>query len=265
MMKAQNSSSIKTIVGFGSRARGENTPAADLDVLVFAAVADDLVSLSQEVQRLLPAERPDENLDVHFYSARLAPTLAFEILRDAKVLYEISPGQGALDLAELALVAEPAPPPLQLFLQVKKMGQEETLRKIERRLISLERKLAGLAGRFQSISESQFLHDELLQEFAFARLYKITQDVIDLAALLIALEGRIPPAAGLERLEVLGEMELISPELSARLVNMARFRDVLAHIYEELDLVRLYRFATSEIEDLEAFDEAVKSYLTSRL
>lgn len=255
---------VKTIIGFGCRARGEETAGSDQDVLIFAAAAADPISLSQEVYRLLPPENLGRDLDIHFYSPRLAPNLAFEILRDAKVLYETPPGQGALDLAELALVAEPAPPPFREFLQVKKMGFEETLRKIERWLTSLERKLAGLTNRFNAVSEAQFLQDELLQEFAFARLYKLTQDVIDLAALMIALEGRIPPAAGPERLEVLGEMGLISAELAARLVSMARFRNVLAYIYEELDVVRLYRFATRETEDLAAFSEAVKAYLVSK-
>jgi uncharacterized protein YutE (UPF0331/DUF86 family)/predicted nucleotidyltransferase len=255
---------VKTIVGFGSRTRGEETTGSDQDVLVFAAATNDPISIFQEVYRLLPTAKQSVDLDIHFYSPRLAPDLAFEILRDAKVLYEASPGQGALDLAELALVAEPAPPPFQNYLQVRKMGSEETLRKIERRLTSLERKLNGLTSRLNAVSEIQFLQDELLQEFAFARLYKLTQDVIDLAALMIALEGRIPPAAGPERLEVLGEMGFISTELAARLVSMARFRNVLAHIYEELDLVRLYRFATSETGDLAAFSEAVKNYLLSK-
>jgi len=115
------------------------------------------------------------------------------------------------------------------------------------------------------VSEEGFLGDEMLQEFAFARLYKATQDVIDLAALLIALEGRIPPAEGSERLKVLGEMGLISDELASRLVNMVRLRHVLAHVYEELDLVRLYRFATVEVKDIEAFSEAVKTDLMSQM
>lgn len=144
------------------------------------------------------------------------------------------------------------------------MGLEGALRKVERRLVSLERRKAGLARRMVGVSQEAFLTDEMLQEFAFARLYKMTQDVIDLAALLIALENRIPPPEGSERLEVLGELGLIPLELSSRLVAMARFRNVLAHIYEELDLVRLYRFASEEVRDIDAFIEAVKSYLVSR-
>jgi len=252
---------IKAVVAFGSRARGDGTASSDLDVLVFAPGVDDPLLVLEEVQALLPAQE----VDVHLFSPHLKPSMAFEILRDARVLYEAEPGQGALNLAELAMLVEPLPPPFQAFLEVKKMSVEETVRKIERRLASLERRTAGLKTKIIAVSQEAFLTDEMLQEFAFARLYKMTQDVIDLAALLIALEGRIPPPEGPERLEVLGEMRLIPSELASRLVRMARFRNVLAHIYEELDLVRLYRFASEEIRDIDAFVEAVKAYLVSRL
>ena len=252
---------ITAIVAFGSRAREDATAGSDLDLLVFGPEGDDFLRVQREVQAFLPAREAD----IHLFSPRLKPTLAYEILRDARVLYEAEPRQGALNLAELAMLVEPPSLPFKDFLEVKKMGVEETLRKVERKLASLERRKAGLAVRIGTVSREAFLADELLQEFAFARLYKITQDVIDLAALLIALEGRIPPAEGAERLEVLGEMGLISRELSSRLVGMARFRNVLAHVYEELDLVRLYRFAVEETRDIDAFVEAVKAYLVSRL
>jgi uncharacterized protein YutE (UPF0331/DUF86 family)/predicted nucleotidyltransferase len=254
-------SKITAIVAFGSKARGDGTPCSDLDLLVFAPGVDDPLLVMREVHALVQAPE----LDIRLFSPNLKSSLAFEILCDAQVLYEAEPRQAALELAELAMLAEPLPPAFKDFVEVNTMGIDKTLRKIERRLASLERKKAGLSSRIRGASQEAFLGDEMLQEFAFARLYKITQDVIDLAALLIALEGRIPPAEGPERLEVLGEMGLISPELASRLVSMARFRNVLAHIYEEMDLLRLYRFAREEIRDIDAFVEAVKAYLVSRL
>jgi len=252
---------IAAVIAFGSRTRGDARAGSDLDALVFAPGEEDLLVIMREAQALLP----ERELDVHIFSPRLKPTLAFEILHDARIIFEAEPKSGALSLAEVAMLAEPPPTPFKEFLEVKKMSLEETLRKIERRLASLERRKGGLATRMAAVSQEGFLADEMLQEFAFARLYKMTQDVIDLAALLIALEGRIPPAEGAERLEVLGEMGLIPRELSSRLVSMARFRNVLAHTYEEIDLVRLYRFASEEVQDVDTFVEAVKAYLVSKL
>jgi len=252
---------IRAVVQFGSRARGEADHQSDHDLLVFAEGDLSPLDIYEAVGQLVPTG----DLDAHVYSPHMAPSLAFEILKDAQVVYESAPGQGLLDLAELATIAEPAPPALQDFLEVARMGREETLRRIERKLSILERRLAGLQARIGPVEEDQFLADEMLQEFAFARLYKITQDVIDIAALVLALEGRIPPAESAERLKSLGEINILSSTLAARLVAMARFRNVLAHIYDELDLTRLYRFSSKDIGDVQSFLQAIKAYLVSRL
>lgn len=255
---------ITTIVRFGSQARGDATSLSDHDLLVFATEAHDPVSLFQQVYDLVADANLVGHLDIRPYSPRLSPTLAFEILRDAEVLYEAAPGQAPLDLTRLAMVAEPAPSAFKHLWEVTSMGQDMTLRKIERRLIGLERRAARLSTQLSGVTEATFLQDEVLQEFTFALLYKMTQDAVDLAALLLAVSGHISPPEGAERLKMLGEVGLLEHELSLRLIGMARFRNVLAHVYEELDLVRLYQFATTDIRDIQKFGEALKSYLVSQ-
>ena len=100
-------------------------------------------------------------LDIRLFSQSMSPTLAHDILKDARILYEADLRLGTLSLAELALLAEPPPPPFETVLEVRKAGPEETLRKIERRLVSLERK-AGLAAKMMGVSKEGFLADEML-------------------------------------------------------------------------------------------------------
>lgn len=82
---------------------------------MFAAGPDDPLLALREVQALVPACKPD----IHLFSPRLKPTLAFEILRDARVLYEAEPRQGALSLVELATLVEPPLPPFKHFAFVR--------------------------------------------------------------------------------------------------------------------------------------------------
>jgi len=252
---------IKTIIRFGSRAKGEETADSDHDVLVFADEEQNLLHVAELVSQLLPYG----DLDIRLYTPHLAPDFAFSVLRDAEILYEAEVGQGVLSLAELARIAEPPPLPLRDFLEVQRMSRTEALEKLERKLSALESRMLGLTAVLQGVSQEDFLADEVLPDFTFARLYKIVQGAIDLAALWIALEGRVPPARGAERFEMLGRMGLIPLELASRLGAMARFRNIMAHVYDEIDNVRLYRFATKDIRDIEVFAEALKTYLVSEL
>ena len=101
-------------------------------------------------------------LDIRLFSQSMSPTLAHDSLKDARILYEADLRLGTLSLAELALLAEPPPLPFETVLEVRKAGPEETLRKIERSLVSLERKKAGLAARMMGVSKEGFLADEML-------------------------------------------------------------------------------------------------------
>jgi uncharacterized protein YutE (UPF0331/DUF86 family) len=71
--------------------------------------------------------------------------------------------------------------------------------------------------------------------------------------MILAIEGKIPPPEAPERLRRLGEMRIIPEALSNNLVEMAKFRNVLAHIYHALDLLRLYQFSRVDIKDIEDF------------
>jgi len=250
---------MDAIILFGSRARGDSTKYSDYDVLVFDENIDgSFLDRLRFVRQFIP---DGGNIDLQLYSPKLSPLLAYQILKDARILYESSFGLGALKLAELAIHAEKGDVPFKYIREVKKMGKDETLRKLEQRISQIESRVDGLKRHLIPLTEEEFLADEIMQEFAFARLYKISQDVIDIASMILALEGKVPPPEAPERLERLGELGIIPEDLSSNLVEMARFRNVLAHIYHALDLIRLYQFSRVDIKDIEDFIGCVQDYI----
>lgn len=56
---------------------------------------------------------------------------------------------------------------------------------------------------------------------------------------------------------MLAETGMISPELSQRLQRMARFRNVLVHMYWSVDCERVYEVLQKQLEDLRAFVRAI--------
>jgi predicted nucleotidyltransferase len=111
---------MDAIILFGSRARGDSTEYSDYDVLVFDESTDgSFLNRLRFVRQFIP----DGNIDLHLYSPKLSPLLAYQILKDARILYEASPEIGALKLAEIAIHAEKGDVPFKYIREVKKMGK----------------------------------------------------------------------------------------------------------------------------------------------
>jgi len=60
---------------------------------------------------------------------------------------------------------------------------------------------------------------------------------------------------------ILGEAGIIPQELSQRLQKMARFRNVLVHLYWTVDYERLYDIVHDNLDDLRKFVQAIGELL----
>ena len=98
------------------------------------------------------------------------------------------------------------------------------------------------------------------------------QDTLDIAShrLLVAIEAALQicfhvsaqalhrvPDEYAECFAILGEANLLSPELSRNLQQMARFRNMLVHAYWKIDYERVYQIIQRHLDDLRAFVRAV--------
>ena len=85
------------------------------------------------------------------------------------------------------------------------------------------------------------------------RLWQAVQIVIDLAT-AACLHLRLgAPATYAEAFRRLAEAGHLDRELAARLERAAGFRNVVAHVYEQLDMARVHRAAQTGPADLRAF------------
>lgn len=95
---------------------------------------------------------------------------------------------------------------------------------------------------------------------AYARRYAVqsaAQACIDLANHVIASEGWRVPADYGEAFTVLAEHDVIPEDLADRLRALAGLRNLLVHLYDEIDDDRVAREARSGIGDIEAIARAV--------
>jgi uncharacterized protein YutE (UPF0331/DUF86 family) len=84
-------------------------------------------------------------------------------------------------------------------------------------------------------------------------LWQATQSVIDVALALCLELGLGTPASYADAFRRLAAAGRVPEDLAGRLALAAGFRNVVAHLYEQLDMRRVHEAATRGPDDLRAF------------
>ncbi len=135
--------------------------------------------------------------------------------------------------------------------------------KVSEKLRYLEISLNYLKNRRNITLEDLQSNYELRS--AIERNFQIAiEAAIDISEMIISEEGVEMPETYREAFLRLGEMGVVPKDFSARLAQMAGFRNILVHQYGELDLNKLLEFLKTKLDDLELFSGYVKEYLRSK-
>ncbi len=105
---------------------------------------------------------------------------------------------------------------------------------VENRLERLEAMLERLE-EIRDAGEEAYLADAQ-QRLATERLLQLSiQICIDLAAQVVSEQSAPPPSSYSDVFKILGDKDVISAEIAERLGNAARQRNLLVHLYMEID------------------------------
>lgn len=117
---------------------------------------------------------------------------------------------------------------------------------------TIERHLARVAEKLPEDAED-FLPSTDASDAVILHLWQAVQSAIDLAV-SAAIHFQLGAPAGYgDAFSRLAEAGHLDPELAARLVRAAGFRNVVARAYDTLDMARVYRAAQEGPSDLRAF------------
>lgn len=132
--------------------------------------------------------------------------------------------------------------------------------KLSSRLSALEGYLAELRG-FRRYDQDRFLNEPAIHHLAERYLHLACECVLDIAHHVIADAGFDLPATYRDTMDVLQREGLIDEELATRLKDWMGFRNVLVHLYIEIDHARTYRAIQEDLGDLERFAGAMAELL----
>jgi uncharacterized protein YutE (UPF0331/DUF86 family) len=102
-----------------------------------------------------------------------------------------------------------------------------------------------------------FLADRTQREVTILNLFVAIQECLSLAAHWLADAGLDVPQGYGQVFERLGERGVIAPDLAARLAAASGLRNLVAHRYGVLDWRRIHEIATTRLDDLLAFCDAL--------
>ncbi len=117
---------------------------------------------------------------------------------------------------------------------------------------------------YSSIPDSEFFSDERNLYTVMHLLLRAIEATASICTHLIARFARRAPASYTECFEAMKELKVLDEDLAARLVRMARFRNLLVHQYWTVDPAKVLGFARENLGDFEAFLESVSRFIGRR-
>jgi uncharacterized protein YutE (UPF0331/DUF86 family) len=116
----------------------------------------------------------------------------------------------------------------------------------------LESYLAELRS-FRSVGREEFVREPAVHHLAERYLELACACVLDLAQHVIADEGYRQAATYKETMEVLRDEGLLSADLAERLKRWMGFRNILVHLYLEIDHAQVHAALENDLGDFEEF------------
>ena len=131
---------------------------------------------------------------------------------------------------------------------------------IRTRCQEIEDSLARLE-KIKIIPKENFLKDQDLQDIACYRLLVAIEAALGLCFYVAAKRLKKVPEEYAECFAILADAGIIAQELSESLQRMARFRNLLVHMYWKVDYGTLYEVLQNNLKDLRLFSEAIVALL----
>lgn len=111
--------------------------------------------------------------------------------------------------------------------------------------------------RFRGLSREQFAADEDARDIACYRLLVAIEAALALCYHVSAKRLRKVPEEYAECFVILRDAAILPADLAGRLQRMARFRNLLVHMYWKIDYGQVFDTIQQDLGDLRAFSAVV--------
>lgn len=117
--------------------------------------------------------------------------------------------------------------------------------------------------KLQPLTYHEFVREHVLVSSTERDFQVAIQAAIDVGSFILADESYELPQTYGDIFPALAEIGVLPPDFAQKLIGMAKFRNVLVHLYLEVDLQRVYRYLQENLDDFEIFIRYVSEWLQS--
>lgn len=123
--------------------------------------------------------------------------------------------------------------------------------------VDFVRQTVGKLEHLRGAGREAFLRDEVSQAAATRWLQTAVEAMIDIANHVIAREGLGVPRAYSETMEILVRTGVLPEEHEPAFLAMVRFRNRVVHLYDEVDVLEIWRIPEEDLGDFDVFIAAI--------
>ncbi len=131
-----------------------------------------------------------------------------------------------------------------------------SVEKIINKFVQLDEYLA-IIDEMRIKPRETFLGDKILMGSAKYYLQVSIECCLDIANHIIAAEGFRAPRDYADSFKILEERDVLDGETGMRLRQMAKFRNMLVHLYGDVDNSYVYEFMNKDIQDILDFKKII--------
>ena len=115
--------------------------------------------------------------------------------------------------------------------------------------------------KIKKLRKEEFLKSPEKIDSAKYNLIVVMEGAIDICNHIAVKAGGHAPTSYADCFAILEELKVLSPGLSAKLKLMAKFRNLLVHLYWKVDNDRVYDIIKQDISNISEYLKVVDSYL----
>lgn len=122
----------------------------------------------------------------------------------------------------------------------------------------------GQTGELQGVSKEKFLSDWKTYHLVDRQLHLILETFLSIGEMIISEAGFKKPDAYKDIPKILVENKIVPSNLGEKLMELAKFRNVLVHEYLYLDHERIYEHLQEDPSVIQDFLNCIKEFIKKR-